>query len=216
MADDYGSMQTRIGSDLERTLMDVTFGARTWGDEIRAAINDAIKIYRSKSWWFNQQPTASDLTSLTTASNSYVNEYPGLIRLDSLRITIDGAKQVMDQIDFQTMEDRHDGTDDTGQPYEYCRYGGRLRLYPTPADAYLLTWSGTFKQATLSADGDTNAWMVDGELVIRSMAKLIMLRDYIKSYDDVPAVQQAVMEAEKALDREHAMRVSTRRLKARS
>ena len=57
--------------------------------------------------------------------------------------------------------------------------------------------------------------MTHGRLVIKAMAKLILLRDYIKSYEDVPAAQEAVMVAERALDREHMRRTGTRRLAAR-
>jgi hypothetical protein len=57
--------------------------------------------------------------------------------------------------------------------------------------------------------------MTHGELVVRSMAKLILLRDYIKSYDDVQAAASAVQVAEQALDREHAKRTATRRLQVR-
>ena len=118
-------------------------------------------------------------------------------------------------ITIQQMESRHDGTTSTNEPFEYCRYGKRVRLYPTPNDTYTLTWTGIFEEDALSADGDTNDWMTHGELVVRAMAKLILLRDYIKSYEDVQAVVAAVQTAEQALDREHAKRTSTRRLQVR-
>lgn len=214
----YGTMQDRIASDLERTLADTAHAesGRTWGDEIKSAINDAIKLYKSKRWWFVQGPTSAALTSTTTASNSYVSDYTGLINLRSLRITINGQLLELEPVTFQAMEEMHDGNDSAGQPYKYCRFGGRVRLYPTPDNTYTLTWSGTFEAATLTNDADTNDWMTDGEMVVRSMAKLIMLRDYIKSYDDVPAATQAVMIAEKALDREHTARTARGKISARS
>lgn len=208
-------LKTRIASDLERTLTDTTFTGRTWDTEIGAAINDAIKLYRAKRWWFLQGPISAALTSTTTAANSYVADYTGLIDLKSLRITISGVLQPLTQISFEEMEARHDGSTSSGEPYEYCRFGGRVRLYPTPGAVYTLTWSGTFKEATLAADGDTNDWLDDGELLIKAHAKLILLRDFIKSYEDLPAAAGAVQEAIAALDLEHAARTATRRLRAR-
>lgn len=211
----FGDMKNRVASDLERSLTDVTWGARTWDDEIGGAILDAIKLYRARKWWFLQQPQTLTMTSETTADEEYVTEYTGLIQLDSLRITISGNKEPLEPISFQEMERRHDGNTSTGQPYEYCRYGGRIRLYPTPDQVYTLTWSGTFQESALTSDTISNQWMTNGELLIRARAKLTMLRDYIKSYDDVPAAAIAVKEAEKALDLEHVTRTATRKLRAR-
>lgn len=210
-----GDMKARIASDLERTLTDVTSGARTWGDEIEDAILDAIQLNGAKPFWFLQEPKSADLTSSTTAGNSYVSEYAGLIRLDSLRITISGQKQQLYPIRQDEMEVRYDGSTSSGEPFEYARYGGRVRLYPTPGSVYTLTWSGIFEDDALAADTDSNNWTTHGELLIRGTAKLILLRDYIKSYDDVPAAQAAVMEAEKALMRESIMRGSPARLAKR-
>jgi hypothetical protein len=210
-------MQARIACDLERTLADTSFASRTWGDEIKAAINDAIKLYRSKSWWFLQQPDAvtGSKTNTTTASNSYVDEPTGLVALVSLRVTVSGQPKMLMPVTIQEMESRHDGTTSTNEPFDYCRYGKRVRLYPTPNAVYTLTWTGTFEEDTLSADADTNDWMTHGELVIRAMAKMILLRDYIKSYEDAQAAGLAVQLAEQALDREHAKRTGTRRMQAR-
>lgn len=208
-------LKTRIASDLERELTDETFTGRTWDTEIGAAINDAIRLYRAKRYWFLQGPITAALTSTTTASNSYVAEYAGLVDLKSLRITIDNQKQELTEISFSEMESRHDGSTSEGEPYEYCRFGGRVRLYPTPGSVYTLTWSGTFLEATLTADGDTNAWLDEGEILIKAHAKLIMQRDYIKSYTDIPAAKDAVSEAVAALDLEHSARMGNRKLAAR-
>lgn len=212
-----GDMKNRIASDLERTLTDTTHVtlARTWDDEIEDAILDSIQLYRSRPFWFLQEPNTVSLTSLTTTDNSYVSDYAGLIRLDSLRITISGQRLPLRQISFEEMEARYDGFSSSNQPYEYCRYGGRVRIYPTPNDAYTLTWSGIFEDSTLTGNEISNGWMTHGQLLIRASAKLILLRDYIKSYEDVPAAQQALDNAEKALYREHVMRASSKRIMRR-
>lgn len=213
-------VKTRIASELERELTDETYTSRTWATEIGASINDAIKLHRSKAYWFLQQPTSTTKTATTTASNSYVTEPTGLIKLYSLRVTINSQLQPMEEVSFQEMESLHDGNQtDEGQPYLYNRYGARIRIYPTPDDVYTLTFSGLFQlnnAADLSADADTNAWLTDAEILIRTQAKLIMARDYIKDYTAVPALKDALMEAKEALDREHVARTATNRIRARS
>lgn len=215
---DLGTLKQLIASDLERTLTDTSHAAlsRTWNDEIGVAIGDSIQMYKSKHWWFLQEPTATAQTSTCSTTTSYVSEPTGLIQLDSLRVTANSQRYEVKPVSFSEMESLHDGaTTDTGQPYLYTRYGARVRLYPSPDQAYTLTWSGLFDQASLTSDAISNDWMTHGRLVIKAMAKLILLRDYIKSYEDVPAAQEAVMVAERALDREHMRRTGTRRLAAR-
>jgi hypothetical protein len=210
-----GDMKNRIASDLERTLTDSTWSTRTWDDEIEDCILDAIKLNRSKPFWFLQEPQTLSLTSTTTAGVEYVSEYPGLMRLDSLRITISGQLQRLYQISHDEMESRFDGNTSGGEPFEYERWAGRVRLYPTPASAYTLTWSGIFQDSTLTGNEISNGWMTHGELLIRSTAKVMLLRDYIKSYEDVPAAMAAQAEAEKALYREHVQRMSKTRMAKR-
>lgn len=211
--DTFGDMKARIASDLERALTDVTFDARTWDTEFGAAIMDAIRLYQSKHWWFLQEPVSTDRTVTTVASDSYAAEPDGLVQVNTMKITASGQKLDMREIGHQQMEEWHEGSVSAGEPYAYTRWGGRFRLYPTPNDAYTLTVTGLFEQAALTGDDVANAWMNEGELVIRSMAKLILLRDYIRSYEDVPAAEQAVVIAERALDREHMRRSGPRRIR---
>lgn len=218
MTNTYGDLKARIASDLERDLTQETTDTRTFEDEVEGAITDAISLLQSKQYWFLQQPTSTAKTATTTASNSYVTEPTGLLDLYSLRITVNSQKQEMDEVPFDEMESLHDGADtSTGQPFQYNRFGQRIRVYPIPNDTYTLTFSGLFTETAMSADSDSSAWSTvgKGELLCRSMAKLILIRDFLKSYKDVPAAQLAVQFAEQALDREHIRRTATRKLKAR-
>lgn len=200
----FGDMIDRIGAELERSDMDTVIGQH---------INDAIRTYKAKHWWFLQEPTGADKTNTTTASNSYVSLVSGIIQIDTMKITINGFWQDMRPISHTEMEMLHEGTDATGQPYAWTQYGERLRLYPTPDDAYTLTWTGLFEDATtLDDDADSNDWTNAGELLIRRTAKMTLLRDYLTD----PAWQAClpgIAEAMQSLDREHIRRASTRTLK---
>lgn len=206
MSGDLGSMVDRIDNETEQD--------GTQDTEIKNHINDAIRFYRGRSWWFLEGPTSAALTSSTAASNSYVSRYTGLIQLDSLRITINGYKQPLEQVSFEEMENLHDGTDSTGQPYKYCLHGDRVRLWPTPNAIYTLTWSGTFEESALSADGDTNDWMTHGELVVRHRARMTFYRDVLIDLPAAASAQAAMLEAEASLTRESLRRTATRRLRA--
>ena len=220
MAENYGTMQTRIASDLELTATDATISGRTWADEIKAAITDAIKLYKTRRWWFLQQPNAvtGTKTGVTVGGNAYVADPTGLISLNApVRITINGQLLERTEVSESEMRQRKDGYTANNQPNAFCRYGKRIELDPTPNDVYTLTFTGYFECDALTNDSDTNDWMSIGEILIRSHAKLILLRDVIENYQRAEAMQPAIADAIEALDREHVMRSASRhRIRRRS
>lgn len=211
----FGTMKAQIASDMERTLADDAMNGETWDDVIGRFINDSIRLLRGRPWWFLQGPTTGSYTSTTTASNSYVSEYTGLIDLYSLRITISGQLQELYEVTHAKMEANYDGTTTNNAPIEYTRFGGRVRLYPTPDDTYTLTWSGTFDQDTLTLDADTNDWCTTGSVVLKAQAKVKLYRDYIKDLEAASAANVELMEGIRALDTEHMRRTGNNRIQSR-
>lgn len=207
---DYGTMIDRIAAELERSDM----GSASSPGVIGTHINDAIRTYKAKHWWFLQEPTGTAKTNTTTASNSYVSLPTGIIQIDTLQVTIGGQLERLTAISHDEMERLHEGTTSEGQPWNYSQYGKRVRIYPTPDNTYTLTWTGLFEESTtLSASADTNDWMTDGELLIRRQAKMTLLRDYLTD-PSWQACGPGIVEAIASLDREHMRRMNTRRLKA--
>ena len=205
----YGTMIDRIAAELERSDL----GSAGTPGVIGTHINDAIRQNKAKNWWFVQSPTSAALTSSTTASDSYVSEYTGLIQLDSLRITVNSQLNELVPVSFDEMEALYDGNNNAGQPFRYARYGKRIRLYPMPDAIYTLTWSGLFEESTLAASADTNDWMTDGELLIRHTARMTILRDYLRDDQAAASCGPAIGAALDALDREHMRRSPVRRLR---
>lgn len=205
----YGTMIDRIAAELERADM----GSASSPGIIGTHVNDAIRTYKAKHWWFLQEPTSATKTNTTTASDNYVSLVSGIIQIDTLQITIGSQLYRVDPIDHDEMESLQEGTTGTGQPWYYSQYGKRIRIYPTPNDVYTLTWTGLFEEGTLGVSADTNDWMTDGELLIRRQAKMTLLRDYLGD-PSWQACKPGIDEAISALDREHMRRQNTRKLKA--
>jgi len=67
-----------------------------------------------------------------------------------------------------------------------------VRLYPVPNGAFPLILSYVRSLTTLSADGDTNAWMTHGEELIRLRAKADLYINYLEN----PGMAQAMDFAE--------------------
>ncbi len=200
----FGVMKARIASELDRSDLTALIGDH---------IQDAIQTHRGRRWWFLEGPTSGAYTSTTTAGNSYVSLYPGLIQLDSLRITVNGQVKDLSEISFQTMEWLHDGSSSNGEPYNYNVRAEQMRLYPTPDQVYTLTWKGLFEEAALSADGDSNDWTTTAAPLIRAHAMMTLYRDTIRDQAGVAEQKEAVAVAIDALDREHMRRRPTRIIK---
>lgn len=202
---DFGTMIDRIDDECELNgTMDTTIGQH---------IKDAILLYRSRPWWFTQGPTSTALTSTCTTSDSYVSEYSGLIDLYSLKATVNGQVNDLEPVSFGEMDRLHDGTTSTGQPFKFCRFGGRVRLYPTPDTNYTLTWAGTFQEAALSTASDANDWMTHGEMLIRNHARMTLYDTVLIDNEQARIAEGNVLRAERALDREHVKRTATRRIR---
>lgn len=205
----FGAMKTRIATELDRSG-DADFVAL-----IGEHINEAIQLNRAAGWWFLEGPTSGTYTSTTTAGNQYVARYAGLQRLDSLLVTLSGQPESLLAAEWRDMEEWHSGGSSSGDPSHYALYADRVRLYPTPASALTLTWSGTFSESALSADADTNDWMTHGWPYIKAYATMTLYRDVLRDDAGEAASSRAAIMARKELDRETAKRASTRRIKPR-
>ena len=160
---DYVTMQTRIASELSDD------GALTVA-QIKAAIQSAIKHYERKPFFFNQK---KESTFSTVASQEYYAaaanaDIPYIEKMDGF--TIGSSKKPVTKVDFSAIDNAQTGSI-TGEPTSYAYYDQKIRLYPIPSAVYTATMAYIYRLTALSADGDTNAWMTEGEELIRQAAK---------------------------------------------
>ena len=170
----YGTMQTRIADELARS--DLT-------SQIKLAIQSAIAHYSGKRFWFNEaQATAS--TSDGTEYYAVPNDFQSI---DSLRITVNGTTYTLESQPWVWMDEAQSNSAYKGQPIYYAIYAQQFRLYPIPDAVYTLKLSYQKALGSLSADGDTNAWMVEGERLIRMRAKWDLFSNVIRTEPDEEA-----------------------------
>lgn len=175
MAANYGDMQARIDSELRRTDL-------VSGGYAANAIKDAIKVYERERWYFNEATTSA---SLTTSAGLATYSLPAdFMKIDSLKVTINGWKCDADPMPYLEMDARDSGNSATqGPPKWWAVYADLLRLYPVPDGTYVQTLSYQKRLTTLSASTDTNAWVDDLEALIRQKAKEIICREVLKDYN---------------------------------
>lgn len=162
--------------------------------QINYAIQDAIKLYERREWWFN---TATG--SFTTVANQeyYTStDWSVLdtqIQIDAMTITYSGVISPMKGLDYVEIDDAQNGYI-IAVPRNFAYYKQSLRLYPIPNGAYPITVSYSKRLSTISADADTNAWTTEAEELIRQAAKRRIALNYLESEE--VAARFAVLEQE--------------------
>lgn len=174
-----GAMIDRIDDELDRGG-----GIDT---QIQAEILSAIKHYENQRYWFNEgQSTASTVAG--TPNIAVPTDLLEPIRMD---LTSGSIKSELRRLNYNQYRDM-DGNDAggvTGEPCEYAFFADQFWLVPTPDAVYTLEFSYTRTLTALSAAGDTNAWMTDGEELIRSRAAAAVNIRYLRD----PMAQKSAM-----------------------
>lgn len=175
----YGTMQAAIADEMAND------GALTTA-QIQNAIKRAIADYEGRPWWFNQKiSTFSTVASQEYYTTSDLADIPNIVRIESAMITNGGFKTPLQSVNYLDM-DQEQTAASTGLPYAYTVFTNSIRLFPIPDAVYTVTLSYIYKFDVLSADADTNAWMTDGEELIRQASKKRIAADYL-SADDLAA-----------------------------
>ena len=174
---DFATMKLRILDDLDRN--DIT-------SQAGSAIKTAIAFYEHTRFWFLEQRS----TSSTTAGQEFYGLPADFQDDDSLVLEVSNYTYPLTKRHYSTTEDWFvKSSTFTGQPTDYAIYDEQIRLYPVPNEAYTMTLSYQKTASALSADGDTNEWMVEGEELIRSRAEFNLFARMLRDYDAAQAVK---------------------------
>jgi hypothetical protein len=163
----YQDLQNRIADEL---------GDRTdLASQIQLAIQTAIAKWERDRFYFNEL-RAPNLFSTAAGQEFYsATDNPNIgamARLDSVTVLVSGNRYTLTARTEKYLEDVSVNPSVTGQPVDYAYFGEQLRLYPIPDNAYPITLSGTQRFAPLVNPGDSNAWTLDAEALIRCEAKI--------------------------------------------
>lgn len=184
---DYSTMRTRIADELANDG-DITSA------QINYAIQDTIKQYERRPWWFNQKTgTFSTVDGQEYYGSADLADIPDIVQIISATLTVSSLKAPLRAVDYVTIDDEQDGSVE-GEPRVFASFKEEIRLYPIPNGVYTVTLSYIYRLTALSADGDSNAWTTDAEELIRQGAKRRIALNYLESEE--VAARFAVMERE--------------------
>jgi len=164
----YGDMIERINDEL---LLNGDYNT-----QIPRAIQTAIKHYEKTRFRFNH----GRATTTLAPDFEYQEPPPDMIEEDELML-IDGTeRRPLNKRTYLWIGNQSRDLNYRARPTDYAIETDDLRLYPIPDAAYTLQLSYLKSLPTLVALTDTNAWMNDGEELIRLRSKRIMLEDYLR------------------------------------
>lgn len=184
----FGTLRDRIADELDRTDMTT---------QIEREIKSAIAYYERRRFWFNEKridfATVTSQEWYTSADDS---DIPNLLTLDIAKIAINATtKHDLELLPYAEIEFVSDGGEaDEGQPTALAYFQKQIRLYPIPDASYSVVLSGIFALDALSASADTNAWMTDGEALIRQRTRRMIYSNVIR--DPELAQEAGRLEAE--------------------
>ena len=178
----YLDMQTRIADEMLNEPITTA--------QIKLAIQGAINDWSNEQFYFDQK----NGTFNTVANQEYYTstdfaDIPNMQRVFVANITINGSKIPIKGVDFADIDAQQPGTV-TGPPLAWANYNQQLRMYPIPDAVYAMSFSYLYNLPTLSADADTNAWMNDGEELIRQGAKRRLWYDVLYNAQNGQLCQQ--------------------------
>lgn len=155
---DYGTMQDRIAGELFRSDL---------SSQIASAIQSAIAASEKERYSFNEER----VTTNTVKDQEFYDQPDDMIEEDSILINISGTDYDLVPKSYKWIEENRVSTTYTGYPQIYAKYQKKFRLYPIPNGAFPMTVSYIKRLPALASRSDTNDWMVEGERVIRYLAK---------------------------------------------
>lgn len=203
MAGTFIDMVNRITTELRRS--NATADAKN-------AINDAISEAATDRFYFNE------MTSTTFATVNGQEWYPdlGLVQLDAAWWLNGPSRYNIDLVDNLCLDDAAQGNVLGGQLQALSHYAGQFRLYPIPTSVFTIYLSGYGKLTPfpLVNDADTNAWLTEGELYIRALAKRNYYRDIVRDYGEARVCDTIAEDYKGRLNERTAISSSTGTIKS--
>lgn len=204
---DYGTMQSRIADELGRA--DLT-------DQIKKAIQSAIKKYERQRFYFNTTTaTFSTVPGQEYYGASDLADIPNIVQFDAVEIDLDGVSRPLSQRDVAFTNDINSIAGFMADPEYFTYYQQQIRLAPVPSLARTVKLSYVYRLPALSENEDTNAWMTDAEELIRMRAKCDLFVNVIRdvSAQEIALCREYERDALADLLRETALRMSSGKLR---
>ena len=198
----YADMQARIADEIQRS--DLT-------TQIQNAIQSAIQHYERKRFYFNElfdNGSWSTVLGQEFYSGATTPLIYTMASIDTLTIFAFNNRYKLQPRSAGWIEDLSVGVTWNGMPTDWCYVGEQIRMYPIPNAAYPVLTTGTQRLVALIQPTDYNAWTIDAEVLIRSVAKRILFTHVLYDQERAGIMVQEEQLALAGLQSESSQRVA--------
>lgn len=176
-ANTYGDLQTRIADEI--------LGSPTTA-QIKEAIQSAIDLYDSTSFWFNNMRLyGADANFETVQGQEFYSSSDCVVlghyaHISNVLVLAFANRYPLVNRPYQWIDDVSVSTTWQGLPTDFAWQAGSLRLYPVPNGGYPLIVDGTMRVRTMVDDADYSIWTNEAEALIRYEAKRLLFLHIIR------------------------------------
>lgn len=193
--------------------------------EIKEEIAEAIRFYNRKPWHLTEVRDVTLTTAAGTRWYSTVDLTGGagdqsvsgrtavnvndILSIDYMRENVSSLTDDMIFMRYRDFERLNEGSTPGGTPYAYTLYAGQIGIYPTPNDAYSITFSAHVKPVVPTQDADESVWFDEVEEMVAAGANKRVCLKYLRDPEraaEFKAIEDGVMDS---LHYEHVRKAST-------
>jgi len=211
----FGTIKGRVSDEMKRGELSASSTA------VQASVLSAIAHLERRRFPWNEFEGASATASSSAlyvpfsrfTQDGGVTFISPLI-IDSLKVQVNGRDYQLLRKTFRHI-DAIDADEWYGYPDWYAVHGQQIRLYPGPNQEMVLSLSGVKRltEVSISASASaTNAWVTDGEELVRLIAKSMLFRDELRAPDLAGYFRQEANDIMREIQRETIAKTSSGRL----
>ena len=180
----FASLRSAVADDLERSDLTTQIGTE---------INNAIREYSRRRFWFSQSRT---LTFSTVAAQEFYGtsdsaSIPRIVEADKVILTDGSNRYPLCQVDNDTMEMMDTPSTADNRPTHWAYVQGEIRLWPTPNAVYSIRVTGLIAPEALSDDSDSNIFTLNAFDVIRHSARRRVMSNTLKDLEGASVASEA-------------------------
>jgi len=173
-------------------------------------VQDAIRHYARKRWWFNDISA-----SFNTADGTETYSFPtGFYKIEKLTVEItSGYPTPLEQVTWQRLEElRTTSTYSSGVPYIWSHREQQIYLYSIPNQVWQVNVSG-WGAASVTVTDDSSPWSNEAYELIKNRSRATIERDYFLNPDGYRMFAVAEAEALAKLENDNNRMLASGKLR---
>lgn len=172
----FSDIKAAIADDIDDTNGE-------YSSQVASAVLEAIRYCERKTFYFNEtrEKTFNTVVGRVWYDANDLSDIPTLVHIQRAFITTNGNITDLLLMPPAEMEVLSDNTAAQGEPYGYCYFGQRIRIYPIPNAVYEVRLQlGPYRLTPLADETDSNVWTTEAYDMVKARAKYIVAKNTLK------------------------------------